>query len=57
MVEPNIVHWIVEKHVLWYLSVTIEYGIRYDQVEGIKLIGYTDADWAGSIVGNKSTLG
>ncbi|KAH9310867.1 hypothetical protein KI387_025902, partial [Taxus chinensis] len=46
MVEPKRVHWTAAKHVLHYLRGTIEYGIRYARGEGIRLMGYTDADWA-----------
>ena len=57
MVEPKRMHWILAKHILYYLHGTIEYGIRYVRGEGIKLIGYTDADWAGSTTDKKSTSG
>lgn len=36
----------------WY-----NYGIRYVQGEGIRLMGYTDADWAGSTTDKWSTSG
>ena len=57
MVEPKRMHWIAAKHILRYLHGTVEYGIRYVRGEGIKLIGYTDADWAGSTMDKKSTSG
>ena len=57
MVEPKRLHWIVIKHVLHYLCCTIEYGIRYDRGEGIKLMGYTDAYWVGSTINKRNTLG
>ena len=45
MVEPKRMYWIAAKHILRYLCGIVEYGIKYSQGEGIKLIGYTDTDW------------
>jgi hypothetical protein len=56
-VEPRHVHWIVEKHVLRYLHGTVGYGLRYVSDGDVKLQGYTDSDWAGSEVDQKSTSG
>jgi hypothetical protein len=57
MVEPRRAHWTTTKHILRYLRGTIEYGLRYAQGDGVKLMGYTDADWAGNAVDRKSTSG
>jgi hypothetical protein len=57
MVEPKRVHWVAAKHVLRYLCGTIEFGLSYIQGNGVKLVGYSDADWAGNIVNRKSTSG
>lgn len=57
MVEPKRVHWTTTKHVLRYLRGTFEYGLRYTRGDGVKLIGYTDADWVGNAVDKKCTLG
>ncbi|KAH9331480.1 hypothetical protein KI387_003588, partial [Taxus chinensis] len=57
MVEPKRVHWTVAKHVLRYLRGTIKSGIRYARGEGIRFMGYTDADWAGSTTEKRSTSG
>jgi hypothetical protein len=57
MVEPRHVHWIAAKHVLRYICGTLGYGLRYVSDGEMKLQGYTDSDWAGSIVDRKSTLG
>ena len=43
------------KHVLRYLSGTMDFGLDYRWLEGIRLVGYTDSDWAGSVVDRKST--
>jgi len=57
MVEPRQVHWVAAKHVLRYLHGTIGYGLRYSTSDGVKLEGFTDSDWAGSVVDIKSTSG
>jgi hypothetical protein len=57
MVEPKHVHWVAAKHVLRYLCGTVEFGLSYIQGDGVKLVGYSDADWAGSAVDRKSTSG
>jgi hypothetical protein len=41
MVEPRRAHWTTTKHILRYLRGTIEYGLRYAQGYGVKLMGYT----------------
>eukprot|EP00253_Pinus_taeda_P028379 PITA_28379 len=56
MVEPHHSHWIGAKNLLRYLCGTITHGLRYT-VEDVRLLGYTDADWAGSVVDRKSTFG
>ena len=56
MVEPHHIHWIVAKNLLRYLRGTITYGLRYT-IENVKLHGYSDANWPGSVVDRKSTLG
>ena len=40
-----------------YLKGTIEFGLYYDGKNGYRLYGYTDVDWAGSILDRKSTSG
>jgi hypothetical protein len=42
---------------LRYLQGTIGYGLRYATNVDLSLEGYADADWAGSAVDRKSTLG
>ena len=56
MVEPHRIHCIGAKNLLIFLRGTITYGLRYN-AEDMRLLGYTDADWAGSVVGQKSTSG
>ena len=57
MVEPRSVHWVASKHVLHYLSGTVDVGLDDRRLEGIRLVGYTDSDWAGSVADRKSTSG
>ena len=56
MVEPHHIHWICAKNMMRYLQGTINHGLRYI-VGSLRLHGYTDADWAGSVVDRKSTSG
>jgi hypothetical protein len=55
MVEPRRVHWVVEKHELRYLGVTVDYGLSYVQGDGFRLMGYIDSDWANSAGDRKNT--
>ena len=57
MVDPRHVHLIAVKHVLRYLKGTIDYGLRYDANCEFGLVGYTDSNWAGSVIDQKSTSG
>jgi len=45
----------MEKHVMMYLKGTIDYGLRYISDREIRLQGYTDSDWADSVIDQKST--
>ncbi len=57
MVQPTKLFWKAEKHVLRYLRGTTQYGLWYRWIEGVKLQGFTDPDWAGSPSDRKSTYG
>ena len=57
MSEPRHMLWIAAKHVLKYLHGTIDHGLRYTSIGGVRLFGYTDSDWADSVVDRKSTSG
>ena len=48
-------HWIAAKHALRYLEGTVDFGLDYRRSDGIRLVGFTDLDWAGSVVDQKST--
>ena len=55
--QPKRVHWTTMRHILRYVHDTIEHGLRYTWGDDVKLCGFTDADWAGSSVDQKSTSG
>eukprot|EP00253_Pinus_taeda_P021157 PITA_21157 len=55
MVQPTKLFWKVVKHVLRYLRGTSQFGLWYRQTEGVKLQGFTDADWIGIPLDRKST--
>ena len=54
MVDPHHIHWIGAKNLLRYLQGTINHGLRYT-AGSLRLGGYTDANWASSVVDRKST--
>eukprot|EP00253_Pinus_taeda_P010598 PITA_10598 len=56
MVEPHHTHWIGAKNLLRYLRGTITYGLRYI-IGDVRLHGYSNSDWVGSVVDRKSTYG
>ena len=55
--QPTKEHWTAVKHILRYLIGTLNYCLLYSSGEGSKLIGYSDADWAGDINVRKSIAG
>ena len=59
MSNPSIDHWQGIKRIMRYIKGTLDYGIEFNASENdaIKLIGYSDADWAGDVVSRKSTSG
>jgi len=64
---PGAAHWAAGMHLLRYLSETAELGLTYDgsaaesQSAGnggeLRLVAYTDADWAGDVDDRRSTTG
>jgi hypothetical protein len=48
---------VAAKHVLRYLCGTVDYGLNYLRGDGVRLVGYTDSDWAGCVSDQKSTSG
>eukprot|EP00253_Pinus_taeda_P009503 PITA_09503 len=55
MVKPTKLYWKEAKHVLRYLRGTTQFGLWYRRIEGVKLQGFTVADWVGSPSDRKST--
>ncbi len=56
MVEPHQSHWIGAKNLLRYLWGTITHELRYIAGD-VRVHGYFDADWVGSVVDRESTFG
>ena len=56
-VKPTKIFWKVRKHALRYLRGTTKYGLWYRWMEGVKLQGFTDSDWADNPSNRKSTSG
>jgi hypothetical protein len=50
-------HLVQVKRILKYINGTTDYGIIYSHSNNSRLIGYCDADWAGSADDRKSTSG
>jgi hypothetical protein len=55
MCNPKHIHMIVAKHILRYVWRTIANGLRYTSSGGVMLHGYTDSDWMGNTMYQKST--
>ena len=55
--EPKMSHLVQVKMIPKYINGTINYGILYSHSDNFRLIGYCDADWAGSTDDEKSTSG
>lgn len=57
MCKPRYIHLVAAKHILRSLCETIGYGLKYTSTADLKLQGYTNSDWAGSVTDRKSTFG
>ena len=56
--KPNKADWVMVKHVLRYLKGTVNYKLVYKKSEnGLCLSGFSDSDWAGSVIDRRSTTG
>ncbi|XP_058456542.1 uncharacterized protein LOC131433938 [Malaya genurostris] len=53
---PTNADWVAAKRVVRYLKGTKDWQLRYGDPDG-KLVGYSDADWAGDLKTRKSTNG
>ena len=57
MHAPTESHWATVKRILRYLRGTTSHGLHITHSSSFALLGFTDADWAGSIEDIKSTGG
>ncbi|CAJ2662564.1 unnamed protein product [Trifolium pratense] len=55
--KPKMSHLVQVKRIMKYVNGTSDYGILYSQTKKSTLVGYCDADWAGSADDRKSTSG
>ena len=56
--KPHKEQWVAAKHVLQYLKGTLDYELCYRKCDdGLKLVGYGDADWASSTEDRRSITG
>ena len=49
MSNPSKDHWIAVKRLLRYLKGTLNYGLRFSDIENDKIVGFANADWAGDV--------
>eukprot|EP00253_Pinus_taeda_P005880 PITA_05880 len=57
MVKPTKLYWKATKYVSRYLRGITKYGLWYRRIEGVKLRGFTNVDWVGTLLYKKSTSG
>ncbi|XP_046848062.1 secreted RxLR effector protein 161-like [Xenia sp. Carnegie-2017] len=58
LAKPLKEHWVAAKNVLRYLKGSLDYEICYRMgCQNLKLIGYSDADWASCAVDRRSVSG
>lgn len=50
-------HMKAAKRVVRYIKGTIEFGVKFEKSEELKLLGFSDSDWGGSVDDMKSTSG
>ena len=50
-------HWDAAIRILHYVKGTLGQGVLYENRGHTQIVGYGDADWAGSPIGRRSTLG
>ena len=54
---PSELHLKAAKRVVRYIKGTINYGVKFQKSQNMKLFGYSDSDWGGSLDDMKSTSG
>ena len=55
--NPSLDHWKVAKNVMRYLQGTNDYKLTYKHTDQLKVIGYSNSDFAGCVDTRKSTSG
>ena len=55
MYQPHNIHWKAAKMILHYVHRTKTYDIHYVVDSELELVGYTDSDWVGDSIDQKST--
>jgi hypothetical protein len=55
--NPGMEHWKVAKRVMRYLQGTKDYGLTYIHIDHLKVVGYSNSNFAGCVDSRKSTLG
>ena len=55
--NPSDAHWSAVKRIMRYLNGSIHLGLLYKKDGNQRLIGYSDADWAGDLDDRTSTSG
>ncbi|KAG8478195.1 hypothetical protein CXB51_027990 [Gossypium anomalum] len=53
----NVAHFKAAKRVLRYVKGTLNFGVKFGRSKELKLVGYSDSDWASSVDDMKSTSG
>ncbi|XP_015165495.1 uncharacterized mitochondrial protein AtMg00810-like [Solanum tuberosum] len=54
--RPDI-YLLAAKRILRYIKGTIDYGVKFEKCPSVKLLGFSDSDWAGSADDMRSTSG
>ena len=57
MQMPRKPHLDAVRHILRYVKSTLHYGLFYEAGKEIQVLGYTNANWAGSMYDRRSTNG
>ncbi|KAF5764205.1 putative RNA-directed DNA polymerase [Helianthus annuus] len=54
MQKPSVYHYSKAKRIMRYLAGTVGFGLWYGKTNNVKLLGFTDSDWAGTSEDMKS---
>ena len=56
--QPHDIHWkVAKRNILQYIHGTRSYVIHYAADSELELVDFTDSDWAGNSIDQKSTSG